>query len=308
MITTLTGGNSFALHTELKRLVDDFLKEHSDMGLERLDGEEVEFDRIRESLQSLPFLASKKLVVLRNPSAQKQFIEQAEKLLVEVPETTDVILVETKLDKRSSYFKFLKSKTDFHEFNELSEQELSTWLVQKAKDLGGELSPSDARFLAERVGANQQLLGQEIEKLIHYDPKISRDTIGLLTEPSHGSTIFQLIDAAINGRVKQAIELYDEQRLQKVEPYAIIGMLAWQLHVLAIIKTAGERTDSEIAKEAKLNPFVVGKSKRIARKLQLIEIKKLTDDLLDLDIRLKSESIDPDEALKAYLLKLGSIS
>ncbi len=59
---------------------------------------------------SLPFLASKKLVVLRAPSANKQFVEQVETILASVSDTTDVIIIEPKLDKRSAYYKFLKSR------------------------------------------------------------------------------------------------------------------------------------------------------------------------------------------------------
>src|SRR5262245_3457600 len=118
MIVCLTGANSFLLQSELNRLVQEFTDEHSDLGLEKIDGEEAEYDRIREALESLPFLASKKMVVLRSPSSTKEFTENAEKLLKELPETTDLIIVEPKLDKRLSYYKLLKKITDFKEFNE----------------------------------------------------------------------------------------------------------------------------------------------------------------------------------------------
>src|SRR3954463_24836 len=100
MIVTLSGENSFALQQELRKLADAFLAEHGDMALERVDGEEAEFVRIQEALTSLPFLSNKKMVVLRSPSANKKFVEEAETLLAEVPETTDVVIVEPKLDKR----------------------------------------------------------------------------------------------------------------------------------------------------------------------------------------------------------------
>ena len=306
MVITLTGSNSFGLRSELGRLIKDFVAEYGDMALERLDGGEAEFDRLRESLQSLPFLASKKLVVLYNPSAQKQFIDQAAELLTKLPETTDVILVEPKLDKRSSYFKFLKYKTDFREHLELDGPALSKWLVQKAAQDGGSLKSPDAQYLIDRVGPNQQLLSHELDKLLSFDPDISRKNIESLVDLMPQSTIFQLLDAALNGRQKLAQQLYEEQRAQKVEPYAIMAMLIWQLHVLAVIKTARQRSDQEIASEAKLNPFVVRKSRAIANKLSLTELKTLIAELAELDIRLKSESIDPDEALKNLLLKLSA--
>lgn len=307
MIATLTGPNSFMLQQTLHQLVGDFIKEHGDMGLERLDGEEAEYDRLRESLESMPFLASKKLVVLRSPGASKQFVENAERLLADLPETTDVVIIEPKLDKRLAYYKLLKKATDFKEFNELDGAQLARWLVEQAKYQGGSLSTADANMLVARIGVNQQLLSNELAKLLQYDPRITKETILLLTDQTPLSTTFDLLDAALKGRTKQAVELYEEQRKQKVEPIQIIALLAWQLHVLAVIKTAGDRDAGEIASLARLNPFVVRKSMAIASRLSLPELKKLVGTVHELDVRLKSESIDPDEALMELLVTLGEI-
>ncbi|HTB49321.1 MAG TPA: DNA polymerase III subunit delta [Verrucomicrobiae bacterium] len=305
MIYTLTGPNSFALQHRLSELVDVFVAEQNDLALERLDGEEADFLRLQEALTSLPFLADKKLVVLRSPSTNKQFVEKFEQLLGEVPETTDVIIVEPKLDKRLSYYKFLKSKTDFRDFPEPDQNGLASWLTDTAKQQNATLSAADARYLVERVGANQQLLSNELEKLLLYDANISRQAIETLTDPAPQSTIFQLLEAAFAGNTKRALQLYAEQRALKVEPPQIIAMLAWQLHVLAIIKAAGGRSANQVAQEAKLNPFVVRKSQAIARQLSLADLKQLISNLLKIDTQTKSVSIDPDEALQYYLIKLS---
>jgi DNA polymerase III subunit delta len=305
MVTVLTGENSFMLQQELRRIVGDFVADHSDMGLEQLDGEEAEFDRLRESLQSLPFLASKKLVVLRTPSANKQFVEAAQDLLTELPETTDVIIVEPKLDKRQSYYKFLKKQPGFHEFSQMDVPALAKWLVDQAAFQGGTLGRQDATYLVERVGANQQLLSNELAKLLQYDPHITRNSIDELTERAPQSTIFELLDAALAGKRKRALELYQEQRTMKVEPQQILALLGWQLHVMALVKTAGERDPSQIASEAKINPFVVHKTQGIVRNMTLSELKALIHEVFILDIRLKSESIDADEALQNLILMLG---
>lgn len=306
MTITLSGENSFGWQRELRALSDAFIADNSDLGLERIDGEEASIDQIRESLTGLPFLVNKKLIILRTPSKNKQFAEQAEQLLSEVPETTDVIVIEPKLDKRLSYYKFLKSKTDFREFPELDQHGLANWLVITAKEQGGSLSNVDARYLVERVGANQQLLNNELDKLMLYDKKVTRQAIDLLTEPTPQSTIFQLLEVAFAGQAQRTQELYKEQRALKVEPPQIIAMLAWQLHVLAIIKTAGERSIDGIAKEARLNPFVLRKSQAIARSLSLGQLKTLINDLLSIDARSKRSNLDSDEALQLYLLKLSS--
>lgn len=274
------------------------------MALEQVDGEEAAFDRIREALQSLPFLASKKLVVLRNPGANKQFLEAAEDLIKELPETTDLIIVEPKLDKRTVYYKLLKGEKGFIEFKQLDGSGLSRWLVQTAKERGGELKQTDAAYLVERVGANQQLLDNELQKLLLYKPVITREAIDALTDKTPQSTIFELLDAALAGDSRRALQLYQEQRAMRVDPQQIMALLGWQLHVLALVKTAGERDTGQIAREARLSPYTVGKAQKITRHMTLPQLKKLINDTLKLDIRLKSENIDADEALQNLILTM----
>lgn len=304
MIITLSGSNAFLLKSEQDRLIAEFLREHSDMGLQRIDGEETEYDTIREAVESLPFLATKKLVILRAPSANKMFVEQAEKLLPEVDKSIDVAIIEPKLDKRLSYYKWLKKNTEFREYNELDEMGLGRWLTEQAKTFGASISSSDARYLIERVGFNQQLLSNEIAKLAAYSEKIDRTNIDLLTEPNPQSTVFELLDAAFAGNHKRVLKLYQEQRASKVEPQQILAMLAWQLHILALIKTAGNRSDDQIARDAKINPFVLRKSRAVSNKLSADKLRRLVADLTNLDLKLKSVSIDADDALQAYLLNI----
>lgn len=304
MIITLSGANGFRLQQELRKLVQNFTKEHGDFGLERLSAGEVEYPRLLESVQAMPFLTPRQLVVISNPASNKDLAEKITDLLAGVNDQTDVIFVEPKFDKRSSLYKTFKKETDFREFNELDEQGLARWLIGAAKQAGGEISSGDARYLVQRVSADQLKLSSELAKLLSYNPKITQESIDLLTVISPQSTVFELLDAAFGGNKKRSLQLYQEQRQQKVEPQAILAMLAWQLHVLAVVKTAGDKPVDQIAKESKLNPFVVRKSASLARAITLQDLRRLVDDTLTLDVRLKSETIDADSALQNLLISL----
>lgn len=308
MIHILSGSNSFRLRREQKKLVADFLVSHGDMALERLDGDEADYGRLQEALQSLPFLAERKMVVLQSPGANKQFAENAEKLLIELPDTTDLIIIEPKLDKRSAYYKFLKKQKGFQEFGDLDERGLAQWLAAAAKEQGAALAQADAQYLIARVGTNQQLLAGEIEKLslaAGQGGTIGRAAIDELTARTPQSSIFQLLEAAFAGNTRRAMELYAEQRAQRVEPQYIIAMLAWQLHVLAIVKTAGGKSPDEIAREARISPYTVRKTAGIARRISLAETKRLVHDLLRIDSRLKREPLNADDVLQHYLLTIS---
>lgn len=304
-MVTITGANDFARQQALRTLVEAFVAQHGDMAVERLDGEETTTDRLRESVESLPFLTTRKLVILRGPSKQKLFTENIGSILEAVAETTDLIIVEPKLDKRSVYYKTLRQQTDFRDFPELDGQNVAKWVTTYTKEQGRTITAADARFLVDRVGVNQRLLQSEIDKLAYISPNITRQTIEALTEPTPQSTVFELLDAAFSGNPARALELYREQRALKVEPLAIMAMLVWQMHIITVVKAAGTQGSDEIARAAKLSPFVVRKTQQITRKLTSKQIKTLVRDLLALDIRLKTTAIDTDEAVEHYLLKIA---
>jgi len=307
MVTTLTGTNTFMLKNELRMRVQAFMAEYGDIAIERCDGEEATTDQMRAALQSMPFLSPRKLVVLREPSAQKTFAEAIADILKDIPETTDVVIYEPKLDKRSVYYKTLKKDTTYVECNDLDGPALSSWTVALVTSWSGKLTMSDAHLLIDRVGSSQEGLQHELEKLFAYNQHITKENIVLLTEETPQSTVFALLEAAFAGKTDRTFVLYKEQRALKVEPQAIIALLAWQLHALAVVKAGEGRSVDEIAREAKLNPFVVRKTQGLAKRLPLATLKQLVSDLLELDMQLKRSSIDADEALQLYLLKLSKV-
>lgn len=305
MISTLTGENDVERSAELRRMLAQFEAEHGDMAIERLDGEEASYERMLQAAQGLPFLAARKLVVLRAPGANKEFAEKFEDFPKEVAETNDVVIIEPKLDKRLSYYKQLKKLTEFQEYKVLDAHGLSRFAADYVKEQGGTLSAADARMLVERVGTNQSILRFELDKLLAHHPDITAKTIEMLTEKSPQSTIFDLVDAAFAGNTDRAMKLYDEQRSLKVEPQQIIAMLGWQLHVLAVVKTAKERSVDEIAREAKLNPFVVRKAQGLTRHIPFARLKELVTMLREFDVRTKSEGVIADDVVRYYLLQLA---
>jgi DNA polymerase-3 subunit delta len=304
MIISLTGENSFALRQRLKELVDKFVAKHGELALEKFDGEETEGEKIIEAIAALPFLSTRKMVVVRNGGTNKQFADQIEQTVSSIPDSTDVILYEPQLDKRTGYFKVLSRQTKLEQFNNLDRASLAKWLVTEVKAHNAKLSFADANYMVERLGQNQQLLYSELTKLAIYSADISRSNIDLLTEPTPQSKVFDLLDAAFSGRKARAIELYDDQRAQKVEPQVILSMIGWQLQLLALIKLAESRSAEKIAKDSGVNPYPLKKAAALANKLSNEQLREMVNEALQLDVKSKTTSLDLDEALKTYITTL----
>ena len=190
----------------------------------------------------------------------------------------------------------------FEEFNELDHQSLAKWLVDQTNFQGATLERGDANYLIERVGTNQTLLVNELNKLLTYKLEVTRASIDLLTEPTSHSKVFDLLDMAFSGNKKRALKLYDEQRAQKVEPQLIIGMIAWQLQLIALAKNAGKRTPSQIAADSGMKAYPIEKARGLASRLSNDGLKNLVTEALSIDYKSKTTPLDLDEALKNYIV------
>jgi len=304
MITTLAGKNDFLIQRRLLQLTEKFLAAESDIALEKIDAAETEFEALLDAVQSVPFLAQTKMVVVRGLAANKLAAERIEQLIDSVAPTTELIIVEPNPDKRTVYFKVLKDRTQLEEFNELDVRQLAQWLVAEAKNQAANLTLADANYLVERLGPNQMMLANELDKLVTHEPKISRETIELLTEKNPQSKIFDLLDATFAGNKNKALELYEEQRAQKVEPQAIMALLAWQLQVIALAKLGEGKTPGQIAQDSKMSPYPLTKAQSLARKISRVQLQQMIDEALRIDYTSKTKGLDLDEALKTYITTL----
>jgi DNA polymerase-3 subunit delta len=302
MVITLTGSNFYLIKRRLDELTGQFVKEHGELALERIDAEEADSAAVLDAVQSLPFLASRKMVVVRGAGTNKNLSGQIEQIIDSAGDSVDVIFHESSIDKRSSFFKVLKSRSQLEEYNQMDNHGLAAWLTEEAKKAGTKLSLADANYLVERAGQNQEQLANELEKLSLYDKTITRQNIDLLTVKTPQSKVFDLLDAAFGGNKRKALELYEEQRAQKVEPQTIMAMIAWQLKLLVLAKTAGGRSAQQIAKDAGLSPWPVQKAQGLARQIDNKRLQEMVSEALKIDEKGKTTSLDMDEALKTYIV------
>ena len=306
MTIALAGSNWYGIKSHSDELISEFVKKYGDISLEKIDAAETEFAEILSAVESLPFLVAKKMVVIKDLSANKTAAENLEQIINGAGEETELLIVEPAVDKRTSYYKQLKNLTTFHEYSELNEEDLAKWLVSEAKIRSAHLTMPDARFIVQRAGTDQLKLSHELDKLAQYDSKITKAAIEKLVDEVPASTVFNLIDSVFAGNLAKALKIYDDQRKLRVEPQAIHGLLVWQMHAVNLACTAPPGvSSSELAKESGISPFVMQKSVRIAQQMGRQKVSDFMQLLRDIDFRAKRQTFDYDEALRFAIISLA---
>lgn len=304
MIITLAGNNSFTRGKKLADLRNSFAREYGAENIEVVNAEDLELNQLPTLLQGASLFSAHRMVIVKDLSASKEVAEKFSELIGNINEDITVVVIESQPDKRTSLYKTLKSKTEFYEFNEPKEYDLLKWIEECAKEKKGMISSRDAQMLLDYVGIDQQRLAGEIEKLVNFQPNITPDTIEKLVERRAQSTVFQLLDYVITGDKKKSMTTLENLEKAFEDPFQITNLLIWQIQALAVVNSAGNRSDSEIAKETKLNPYVVTKTKGLARRVDAQSLNKIINKVAELDLALKTSAGKPWRLLEYTILSL----
>lgn len=305
MTIVFVGDNAYARERAVREYVTQFVERHGDMAIDRFDGAEIAPPELASIVSALPFLTDRRMVIVRGYAENKALLEAVELVVSAVADTTDLVLVETSIDGRSKAYKFLQKNTDFRVFHTTADHELGAWIVQHFAQYGAVVSMAVAQHLLDRVGPSQQLLSREIEKVCLYSTSPTIAEIDEIVEYMPTGSVFAMLDTVFAGKTTESLRLYEEQRAQGMDPYALLGMLVWQLHALAVVKVAGQLPPAEIAATSKLSPYVIRKNQAVVRGLTLVKLKSMIHDTLELDRILKTISVDPDDALKTLIVSFA---
>lgn len=305
MIHVLSGVNTFARTQKVQAFVTQFTTEYGAEHVERYRGEDLSVEDLPNLFQGASLFSANRLVIIRGIESNREVSQKLVEYLEKATEETEILFVEDQLDKRTSFYKELKKKTDFHEFPELSEQEVMKWVPAYVGERGGTIQPPVTKLIIDYIGTDQQRLASELEKLISYEATITRETVEMLVEPRAQSTVFELLDQALSGQQDNARATLKRLEAAFEDPFQIANLLMWQVQVLAVVKSAGARSDSEIAKEAKLNPYVVSKTKRIARNIDQKKLNTIVGHAAELDQKLKTISGQPWSLIEAAIISFA---
>lgn len=305
MVRAFAGSNFYLIKRYTDKIKNDFIAKNGEMSVEEIDAEEAEIQTVINALQTTSLFTENKLIILKNIAKNKILSEKIEKIIAIAESGNDLVIVERAIDKRNAYYKYLKKNSNFTDYGELDEGQLVEWLREEAREAGASLSKPDARYLVNRIGLDQSLLHNELQKLIAFDPEITRENINLLTSEKPQSSIFNLLDAAFAGNSALALKIYEEQKIQGSAPQSIFGMLVWQANIIATVASGRNMSTSEISTATGLKPFSINKAVHIYQKAGYSGVNSLLDKLVEADKQMKTQSTNPDEVLRNLLVAIS---
>ena len=306
MVYLLYGTKNFQIEEEIKKIS----KNIDEMNISKYDLNNDLLSLALEDAKTISLFGDKKIVIVDNANmftgTTSKDSEEIENYLNQINENTILIFIvhNDKLDSRKKITKLIKEKGKIKEFND----ELDSVSLVRKLFKNYNIEYNTIRLLIDRVGNNPLILQNEINKIKIYkdnDKNITNEDILNLTTKLIEIDIFKLIDYIVKNDKEKALELYYEMLKMNEEPIKIVVILANQFRIMYQSKELLKKgySEKDIASILKIHPYRVKLAIQNSRNYTSETLLKYLNDLANIDIGIKTGTLNKDLALELFILK-----
>jgi DNA polymerase-3 subunit delta len=279
-----------------------------------LSGKDITVHDVSNALNSVPFsqTGKGKVVLLKNidelPASEAKQI-----YLLTVPLSSVLIIISKSSSKFEMVKKFVieKDSVFIREYS-VSSDMLKTWVKNRCKENGKEISGDAVRELLARCGGDLFLLLSEIKKLslfIGDDKKIEKSDIKEVVGDTSETKIFDLIYAIIERRKDVALKMFDEILTENdsADGWTLSNLLRTVSQVIfikelmAVTTSRSALSADSLSKQFGIKKFAVPKMLSLAKRLKLSQLLEVFHQLEEIDVKAKTGELDRPLHIKLFI-------
>lgn len=265
---------------------------------------------VRDEIETLPMMAPRRVVVIREVQdlTDKEW-SVLEPILVSPVDTTVLILMGSRIDKRKKYFKILMDQSVNVEFKRPFENQIAGWVRHICKAHNLTISDEAVQLVHRLVGNHLMEIEGEVKKLVDFlgsRTHIEIEDVAQCVSKKREENVFELAETIARGdKVESLIHLVKllEQGQSEI---GIVAMIARHIRILLMIKQGQEMgmAGQKLAAFAQVPAYYLHDYVNQAR---LWNVKKLETALLILsetDRALKSSPLSAHIWLENLVFKI----
>lgn len=317
----------YLLHGEELYLLENVLKKIQGIFGEKVKGinyitiDDSNVSELISNIETPAFGFEKKLIIVRNTELFKRevkkkgakFVETRDKIVEYIKEHTSTIqemvvlvFVEQSVDKGKLLTVLENVGATICNFERQKPNQIIARIKAICKAYQVRVEEDTLRYLLECVGTNLQDLINEIRKQIEYvglNGEITKETVNQLTIKQMESVIFDLTDNLGKKQIAMSLQVLNNLLYSKEPIQKILITLYNHFKKVYIVKLA-EKYNRNVAEALNLKPnqmFLTTKYKAQANYFKEEELRRILEELIDLDRKSKIGLIDINIGLETIL-------
>lgn len=241
------GPNEFMMEKALEWLKTLIPESARAFNLEIFYGDESEPSEILMRAGSVPFLASRRLIIVRRVEGfTTEKMERFVPYLNHPAESTCLVFLSTKADFKRALFREIRSAGKAVYFENLKDSKVPHWISRLANELGLKMDLESCLYLQRVTGNDLKDLHGELEKVRNRfgAGSVTLEQVKETVTHHRSFTIFELVGLVSEkkcGESLVALARFLQEEDKKSGPLSLLGMLNRQIRLLFQIKTILEK-------------------------------------------------------------------
>ncbi|WP_313805608.1 DNA polymerase III subunit delta [Flavobacterium sp.] len=311
----LMGEEPYYIDKLSEYIEDNILQEHErDFNQTVLYGRDVSIEDVIGNAKRYPMMADRQVVIVKEAQELSRNIEKLE-FYAENPQPTTVLVFCYKyktLDKRKKVTKVLEKNGLVFESKKMYENQVGTWLTRVLQGKKLSIEPKAAAMFVDFLGTDLSRIANEVDKLAiilkpgdTITPAIIEENIGF----SKDFNPFELRKAIGEKNQLKAYQIADHfAKNPKDNPIVVtIGLVFSFFSQLLQYHGLKDKSQSNVAKQLKVNPFFVKDYELAARNFPMKKVSGIVGSLRTIDVKSKgvgANNLDESDLLKEMLVKI----
>ena len=294
-----------------------------DLNFLSFDMENSSIDEIIAEAETLPFFGDQRLVFVENPyflTGEKgtNGIAQNTDLLVnylkEPLETTVLVIFSPyeKLDERKKVTKQLKKTAITIDVKQLDEKAVRQYLLNTLENSEIKMDRQAIDLFLRLTDLDLSKMMRELQKILLYGQEqevITVKEIEQLVPKTLEHNLFDMTQYILSGRTEQALRLFQDLVTQGEETIKINAILLSQIRLFLqtkfLVKIGYQQAN--IAETLKIHPYRVKLAMQEVRKFNEQTLRRLFDELVEMDYEIKSGKIEKELSFQLFVLRTGEL-
>lgn len=278
----------------INNIKNKVLNEFIDINFSVFNNENLEANNLKKSLETLPFMSEKRLVLIKENTGYKdeKVLKVLKDYLSNLNKST-VLIIDT---AENSYFTplFTDSNVVLVDCSRLDKEILENYILKTCKTNSLEIDKSAINRLIDFTDGYIGNIETELNKLINLkkDFKIIRsEDIEENCVKSDEYQIYELTNALFNKNAERALYIVDDIIKNKKNINGILTLIYSQIRKLFYVKVTKNSVEN-LAKMLEIKPYAVKKTQEIANNISGKKLKNMLVLCKDIDYKIKSGNLD----------------
>ena len=271
-------------------------------------GWEARLAEVLEFLQTLPFLGSRRLLVIREIQKFTEWKHLLDYLKDPNP-TSSLLMTSSELKRSNAQFKTLSSNAEVSELKRPYGKALIKWVGDRFRKSGRSIDPQLSEILIQIAGEDLGILATEIDKVVLSSgdrERITQEDLDV-SVPGGVEIVFNLLDALGDHNGSRAMSSLRTLLMSDSPPEYLIHMMAWHYRQLLRGKELVKSGLSPTQAAVKMGKKYSGLKEKFARQVGRAtenDLVRALETLADYDRGLKRGQIPSGILLDRLVLEL----